>query len=73
MKLSKVISAINLFELEVPVLRASKELKLSHNMVHRLFTVIRKRLYKSSSRDDLLKGEVEADESYFGGRKRGKW
>jgi len=34
----------------VPVLRASKELK---------------RLYKFSSRDDLLKGEVKADESYF--------
>ena len=71
-KLSKVILAIKLFELEVPVLRASKELKLSYNTVHRLFTVIRERLYKFSSKDDLLKGEVEADESYFGGRKRGK-
>ena len=70
--LSKFLIALKLFELEVPVLRAAKELKLSYNTVHRLFTLIRERIYEKVSKDDLLKGEVEADESYFGGRRKGK-
>ena len=69
---SKFLIALKLFELEVPVLRASKELGLSYNTVHRLFTLIRKHIYKATSKDDLSSGEVEADESYFGGRRKGK-
>ena len=38
--LSKFPIALKLFELEVPVLRAVKELKLAYNTVHRLFTLI---------------------------------
>ncbi len=69
---SKFIIALKLFELEVPVLRASKELGLFYNTVHKLFTLIRERIYEFTSKDDLLSGEIEADESYFGGRRRGK-
>ncbi len=72
MSLSKFIIALKLFELEVPVLRASKEPGLSYNTVHKLFTLIRERIYEFTSKDDLLSGEIEADESYFGGRRRGK-
>lgn len=68
---SKFILALKLFELELPVLKASKELGLNYNTVHKLFTLIRERIYKYASRDDILSGEIEADESYFGGRRKG--
>jgi len=69
---SKLLLALKLFELEVPVLKAARELGFSYNTVHRLFTLIRECIYRSTSEDDLLSGEIEADESYFGGRKKGK-
>ena len=69
---NKFVLALKLFELEIPVLKACKELELSYNTVHKLFMVIRVKIYKKSSEDNLLKGEVEADESYFGGRKKDK-
>ena len=56
--LSKFLIALKLFELEVPVLRAAKELKLAYNTVHRLFTLIRERIYERTIKDDILKGEV---------------
>ena len=43
---SKFIIALKLFELEVPVLKASKEPGLSYNTVHKLFTLIRKRIIR---------------------------
>ena len=64
--------ALKLFELEAPVRQAAKELGLAYNTTHRLFTEIRRHIYRFTSQDDLLKGEVEADESYFGGRRKGK-
>ena len=69
---NKFVLALKLFELEIAVLKACKELELSYNTVHKLFMVIRVKIYKKSSEDNLLKGEVEADESYFGGKKKGK-
>ncbi len=69
---NKFVLALKLFELEIPVLKACKELELSYNTVHKLFMVIRVKIYKKSSEDNLLKGEVEADESYFGGKEKGK-
>jgi len=68
---SKFLMALKLFELEVPVLRGSKELGLAYNTVHKLFTLIREHIYRATSKDNLLSGEVEADESYFGGRRKG--
>ena len=69
---SKFVLALKLFELEVPVLKACKELELSYNTVHRLFMLFRERIYQKASEDNLLSGELEADESYFGGKRKGK-
>jgi len=69
---NKIVLALKLFELEVPVLKACKELELSYNTVHRLFMLFREKIYKKTGEDDLLKGEIEADEIYFGGKRRGK-
>ena len=67
----KFLLALKLFELEIPVLKASKELGLSYNTVHRLFTLIRECIFRKTSEDDFLRGEIEADESYFGGKRKG--
>ena len=40
--------------------------------MHRLFILIGERIYEKVSKDDPLKGEVEADESHFGGKRKGK-
>ncbi len=61
--------ALKLFELEVSVLKASKELQLSYNTTRKIFNIIRIKIYNHSIKDDILKGEVEIDESYFGGKR----
>jgi len=50
---SKFILALKLFELEVPVLRAGKELNLAYNTTHKLFMLIRERIYTATCGDDL--------------------
>ncbi|GIU70913.1 MAG: hypothetical protein KatS3mg003_0392 [Candidatus Nitrosocaldaceae archaeon] len=69
---TKFIGALKLFELEIPVLKASKELGLAYRTTYKIYTIIREKLYNYSIKDDILKGEVEADEAYFGGKRKGK-
>ena len=69
---SKFILAVKLFILEVPVNKAHKELDLAYNTTHKIYTKIRECIYKFVSKDgELLSGELEMDESYFGGRRKG--
>jgi transposase len=69
---SKFILAIKLFILEVSVNKAHKELDLAYNTTHKIYTKLRQCIYKFVSKDDqLLSGEVEMDESYFGGKRKG--
>jgi len=70
--IGRFLLALKLFELEVSARRAARELGLAYNTVHRLFLLFRERIYRSSSQEDQLSDEVEMDESYFGGRRRGK-
>jgi len=44
--------------------------KCNYPKTHKIFKIIRQRIYQHCSQDDVLKGEVEVDESYFGGRRR---
>ena len=63
---------IKLFELEVSALKASKQINLSYPTVLKAFNIIRKSITASTEDGKLLlKGEVEADESYFGGKRKG--
>lgn len=71
-KYGQFLLALKMFELEIPVLRAAKELGLAYNTVRRLYMLFRKKIVEEATRDDLLWGEVEMDESYFGGRRKGK-
>ena len=70
--MSKFVWALKIFELEVPVLRAVSELGLAYNTIHHLFTLFRQQIYAFVTQDELLAGEIEADESYFGGKRKGK-
>lgn len=63
---------IKLFELELPALRICQQLDLSYPTVHKAIRVIRLAIFKDGQTDDLLSGEIELDEAYFGGRRKGK-
>jgi len=45
---------------------------LSYTTVHKFYKALRERIYKEITKDDMLSGEIEMDESYFGGRRKGK-
>lgn len=63
---------IKLFELEVSSRRIAREIELSYPTALKATNFIRQAiLSKSRDYELLLKGEVEADESYFGGRRKG--
>ena len=67
------LSLIKLFELEVSVRKMSQQMHLSYGAVYRAVRAIRLSIL-SHARDPkgLLGGEIEVDESYFGGRRKGK-
>ena len=63
---------IKLFELEISSHRIAQELNVSYPTALRATHLIRQAiLTKCKDYELLLKGEVEADESYFGGKRKG--
>lgn len=64
---------IKLFELEVSAMKIAQQVGLSYPTVLRAVTIIRIAI-AADSKDakDLFNGEIELDESYFGGRRKGK-
>ncbi len=70
---SQWLSLIKLFELSVSARKAAKDVALSYKTTLGAYEILRRVLVEELARTDrLLKGELEADESYFGGRKKGK-
>ena len=64
---------IKLFELEISARKASTQLDISYPTTLKAFDLFRRSIAFNLAKDDnLLKGEIEADESYFGGRRKGK-
>ena len=64
---------IKLFELEVSARKSSIQLGLSYPTTLKGFDILRSVILRELSRsDDVLRGEIEADESYFGGKRKGK-
>jgi len=64
---------IKLFELEVSARKASIQLGLSYPTTLKGFDILRGAILQDLSRsDEVLRGEIEADESYFGGKRKGK-
>ena len=63
---------LKLFELEVSANKIASQLALPYNTVHRAVMILRHAiLCNADDAETLLGGEVELDESYFGGRRKG--
>jgi len=70
---SEWLSLLKLFELSISARKASQELHISYKTALKGFDIIRTSIIESLSKsDEILKGEIELDESYFGGRRKGK-
>jgi transposase len=64
---------IKLFELELSTRKVAKQVSISYPTVLRAVDSIRRSIVAESQGDrDLIKGEVEMDEAYFGGKRKGK-
>lgn len=63
---------IKLFELELSAKKIFEQIDLSYPTVLKAVHIIRLAILANSNGNDLLKGEIELDESYFGGRRKGK-
>ncbi len=70
---SKWLYLIKLFELSISAKNASSELNLSYETTLKGFNLLRQVIAEELAKyDEILKGEIEADESYFGGKRKGK-
>ena len=70
---SQWLSLIKLFELSVSARKSAKDTAVSYKTALKAYDLLRRVLVEDLARaDNLLKGELEADESYFGGRRKGK-
>jgi transposase len=68
----KWLLLIKVFELEASARRAAREVWISYPTALKGFHTIRTAILAQDKDSHLLKGEVEADEAYFGGRRKGK-
>lgn len=69
---TRILIAIKLFELDTSVREAAKQLDLAYNTVYDLFRLFRKAIARTDTGRFTLSGEIEMDESYFGGKRKGK-
>ncbi len=70
--LTRILLAIKFFELDTSVREAAKQLDLAYNTVYDLFNIFRLGIAATNNENFSLSGEIEMDESYFGGRRKGK-
>jgi len=69
---TRILMAIKLFELDTSVREAARQLDLAYNTVYDLFNLFREAIARIDTEGFTLSGEIEMDESYFGGRRKGK-
>ncbi|MCA1850682.1 MAG: IS1595 family transposase [Acidobacteria bacterium] len=62
---------VKYFALEVPAARAAKVMGINRHSAERVYQVIRRCVARECELHSPLGGEVECDESYFGGRRKG--
>ena len=65
---------IKLFELEVSGRKIASQTGLAYNTVHKALMVLRHSIlaHAKDGEEIILSGEIELDESYFGGHRKGK-
>ena len=70
-KLSLDIWSLYYFSIEATANKTSKELKVNYRTVLTRFNNFRRQIAEYEEKNfRLLKGEIECDESYFGGRRK---
>jgi transposase len=70
--LEKFFMALKLFEMEISGLKAAEQLGITHVTTMGLYDLFREIIYRESlPQGDNYNGEIELDESYFGGRRKG--
>ena len=62
---------IDFFALEVPAKKAAMALGINRHSAERVYHLIRLRLAAECEKQSPFEGEVEVDESYFGGHRKG--
>ena len=71
-KLKKDLQILYYFCLEISARRAAKELQLDYKLIHRKFMQFRKKIAEYCNQEaKKLNGELELDETYFGGKRKG--
>ena len=71
-KLKIDLEVLYYFYLEISARRCARELKLSYNTVSKRYSLFRKAIIRYSEQEfRKLNGKIEADESYFGGKRKG--
>ena len=69
---SKWLAIIKLFELSVSANEAARQMDLDYKTVLKAFDAIRLAIVTELAKTDkALRGEIEADEAYFGGKRKG--
>jgi transposase len=63
---------IKLFELDLSARKIAEQVGFSYPTVLKAVTIIRLSLMANSPDHDLFGGEIELDEAYFGGKRKGK-
>ena len=63
---------VDFFALEVPAVKAAQVLCINRHSAERVYHVIRQHLAWDCEGRSPLRGEVEADEPYFGGHRKGR-
>lgn len=64
---------IKLFELEVSTRMIAQQISVAYNTAHRAVTILRMAIMAHAEDAEVLfSGEIELDESYFGGKRKGK-
>jgi len=71
-KLRDDLAIAHYFSLEIPANKAARDLGFSYNKVHNRYMVLRQEIFRYLKEEfKILTGEIECDESYFGGKKKG--
>ena len=71
-KLKRDLEILYYFYLEISARRAANELKLNYKTIQSRFMDFRKSINEYSDKEiKKLNGELELDESYFGGKRKG--
>jgi len=67
----KILSIARYFCLDLSATQIAQATGVSRNTVNRYIHIFREAIAKNCEESGIFEGEIELDESYFGGRKKG--